>query len=124
LILPVENGILITAFGKRSREIKGQILLGFKLEDDEFEGVFIISPQLNNEVIIGCQILKEYGIEIHFRKGTIGYTRGCIYKQIRFEQEHSKGLELNSRQMKLHGAMSTPTVKGAFEWTKPKSYNN
>jgi hypothetical protein len=100
LILPVENVKLITAFGKRSKKIKSQTLLEFILQDDEFEGVFMISSQLNNDAIIGCQLLKEYGIDIHFGKGTIGYTRDCNYKLIRFEQEQLTGFDINFRQMK------------------------
>jgi hypothetical protein len=81
LILPVENVWLVTVFGKRSRKIKSQTLLEFQLEEDEFEGVFMISSQLNND-IIGCQLLKEYSVDIYFGKGTIGYTKDSEYKQV------------------------------------------
>jgi hypothetical protein len=33
---------------------------------DKFEGVFMISLQLTSEAIIGCQFLKEYGLNINF----------------------------------------------------------
>jgi hypothetical protein len=58
-VLPLENVVLVTAFGRRSRKIRSQALV------DIFEGVFMISPQLTSEAIIGCQLLKEYGINIH-----------------------------------------------------------
>jgi hypothetical protein len=62
--LPVENVVLVTAFGRRSTKIRKQVLLEFKIED-EFEGVFMISSQLNNDVIIGCRLLKDYDINLH-----------------------------------------------------------
>jgi hypothetical protein len=46
----------------------------------------MISSQLVNDAIIGCQLLKECGINIHFGRGTISYVRGGIYKQLDFEQ--------------------------------------
>jgi hypothetical protein len=69
-VLPVEHVVLVTAFGKHSKRIKQQALMEFATGNDLFESVFIISSQLTNEAIIGCQFLKEYGISINFGKGT------------------------------------------------------
>jgi hypothetical protein len=68
LILPIENVRLVTAFGRRSKKIKSQILMEFTLGEDEFEGVFMISSQLTNDAIIGCQLLREYNMNINFEK--------------------------------------------------------
>jgi hypothetical protein len=76
--LPVEHVVLVTAFGKRSRRIKQQALVEFAIGHDLFESVFLISLQLTNEAIIGCQFLKEYGISIDFGKGTFSYVRGDV----------------------------------------------
>jgi predicted aspartyl protease len=62
------------------------VLIEFKIGEYEFEGVFMISSQLVNDAIIGCQLLKEYGININFGRGTIGYVRNGIYKLLNFEK--------------------------------------
>jgi hypothetical protein len=54
--LPVESVVLVTAFGKRSKRIRKQALVDFTIGNDKFEGVFLVSLQLTNEAIIGCQI--------------------------------------------------------------------
>jgi PHD/YefM family antitoxin component YafN of YafNO toxin-antitoxin module len=59
LTLPVQGVHLVTAFGRRSEKIKLQVLLEFCIECDVFEAVFFISPQLNSEIILGCNFLKE-----------------------------------------------------------------
>jgi hypothetical protein len=69
-VLPVENVVLITAFERRSKKIRKQALLEFTIREDCFQGVFMISPQLTNEVIIDCQLMEEYGIKIKFCEGT------------------------------------------------------
>jgi hypothetical protein len=67
-VLPVGNVVLVTAFGKRSKRIKHQAFIDFTMGNDCFESVFMVSSQLKNEAIIGCQFLKEYGICINFDK--------------------------------------------------------
>jgi hypothetical protein len=62
-VLPVENVILVTAFSKRSKRIRRQALLEFSIGDDVFETTFMISAQLANDAIIGCQFLKELDSE-------------------------------------------------------------
>jgi hypothetical protein len=74
-ILPVENVILVTAFGKRTRKIKSQVLMEFAMGDDQFEVVFLLSPELTNEAILGCEFLKEYGLSLDFRKGDVCYEK-------------------------------------------------
>jgi hypothetical protein len=63
-VLPVENVVLVTAFGKRSKRIRHQALIDFSVGSDAFESVFMVSSQLTNEAIIGCQYLKVYGVII------------------------------------------------------------
>jgi hypothetical protein len=42
----MENVVLVTAFGRRLKKIRKQALIEFKIGEDEFEGVFMISSQL------------------------------------------------------------------------------
>jgi hypothetical protein len=79
--------VLITAFGKRSKRIKSQALVEFEIGEELFEGVFLISPQLINSAIIGCQFLKEYGITINFERESISYSRDGSIKEHRFSQQ-------------------------------------
>lgn len=54
-VLPVENAVFVTAFGRKSKRIRHQALIEFTVGHDSFESVFMISSQLTNEAIIGCQ---------------------------------------------------------------------
>jgi hypothetical protein len=83
-VLPVENVVLVTAFGKRSKRIRHQALIEFTVGSDVFESVFMITAQLNNEAIIGCQFLKEYGVSINFDRGTLSYVRGGVLREQEF----------------------------------------
>jgi hypothetical protein len=61
-ILPVEGVVFVTAFGRRSKRICRQALLEFSIGRDVFETILLISPQLNNDAIFGCQFLHEHGV--------------------------------------------------------------
>jgi hypothetical protein len=51
----------------------------------------MLSSQLTSEDIIGCQLLKEYGTNINFERGSISYVReGCFREQI-FDQQRAGG---------------------------------
>jgi hypothetical protein len=59
--LPLENVVLVTAFGKRSNRIRRQALIEFTIGNDLFEGVFMITPRLASEAII-CRLPIVKGI--------------------------------------------------------------
>jgi hypothetical protein len=81
-VLPVENVLLVTAFGRGSKRIRRQALVEFKIGQDVFETIFMISSQLANNSILGCQFLREYGFRINFDSETITYARdGAIKEQ-------------------------------------------
>jgi hypothetical protein len=73
--LPVEGVVLVTAFGRRSKRIRRQALIEFSIGQDVFETVVFVSPQLNNDAILGCQFLREHGVTINFRSETFVYVR-------------------------------------------------
>jgi hypothetical protein len=73
-VLPVENTVLVTAFGKISKRIRHQALIS--VGSDVFENVFMVSSQLTNEAIICCQFLKKYDVSVNFDRGTLSYLRG------------------------------------------------
>jgi hypothetical protein len=77
LTWPLEGVMLITAFGKRSNKVRKQAMVEFTIGEGKFEGVFMVSPQLTNDVILGCQFLEEYTVSIDLKKGkfNIHYRR-------------------------------------------------
>jgi hypothetical protein len=79
--------VLVTAFGKRSKRIRHQALIEFTVGEDLFESVFMISSQLTNDAIIGCQFLRVYGIVIDFHKGTFSYVRGTQLREHLFSSK-------------------------------------
>jgi hypothetical protein len=51
-----------------------------------FEANFFISPQLVNDAILGCQFMKDYGINLNFDKGNFSYFKGNEVKEHTFYQ--------------------------------------
>jgi hypothetical protein len=85
LTLPVQGINLVTAFGKRSKSIKLQLLTEFTIGKEMFEAVFLVAPQLNCDVILGCNFLKEYSIQLCFDTERIEYVRHGQTKSFKFE---------------------------------------
>jgi hypothetical protein len=86
--LPLENVVLVRAFGKRSKRIRQQALIEFTVGEDRFVGVFMVTPQLANEAIKGCQLLKEYGISLNFAKESFSYAREGELREHLFSQRY------------------------------------
>lgn len=84
LLLPVESVVLVTAFGRRSDRIKIQVYLEFTIGTDRFEHVFMVSSQLKEDAIVGCQFLKEFGVCIDFSKGAIRYVCNGVEREHEF----------------------------------------
>jgi hypothetical protein len=70
-VLPVENIVLVTAFGRSSNRIRIQAYVEFTIGADRFEQVFLVSAQLKNDMIIDYHFLKEFDVCIDFYKGAI-----------------------------------------------------
>jgi hypothetical protein len=128
-ILPVEHVVLITAFGRRSKRIRNQALIEFTVGEDSFESVFMISSQLNNDAIIGCQFLKEYGIVIDFHKGSFSYVRGTQLREHLFsskdgprygrskDQSETENLSLLDHTSRVQGPPPLPVCESNFPRT-------
>ena len=105
LTLPLSGVVLITAFGKKSNRIKNQALLEVQIGEDKFESVFLIVPQLINDMIIGCQLLQEYGIIFDFTDRALKYVKDGITKKYAFESEAEKlTTESNARRVQESAA--------------------
>jgi hypothetical protein len=102
-------------------------MLEFAIGEDDFEGVFMISPQLANEAIIGCQLLKECSININFERGSISYVRDGIFRQQYFEQKEEQKSELpgySSEDYRCYKASSTLLKQPQVKLNKKLRRNN
>jgi hypothetical protein len=126
LTLPVQGINLVTAFGKRSKSIKLQLLAEFSINEEKFEAVFLVAPQLNCDVILGCQFLKKYGIQLCFDLETVEYVRQGQLKIFRFKKVEDREKEVQTEEIKAlsyltaeenHGNDPGPTktIDGLFE---------
>jgi hypothetical protein len=84
LELKLQNTVLLTAFGGRSRRIRKQVFIPFIIGDDCFENVFLVSDQLVESLLIGADFLREYGFTINFKTNCLtyemeGYTKECKF---------------------------------------------
>lgn len=84
--LPLENVILVTAFGKRSNSVKKQAMVEFHIEKDLFEVNFFVSPQLVIDAIQGFQFMKENCISLNFEKESFTYVKKGLGQERPFYQ--------------------------------------
>lgn len=84
--LPLENVVLVTAFGRRSNRVKKQAMMKFSVGEDLFEVNFFITPQLVNDAILGYQLMKEYGIILNCEKESFIFFREGILREHLFNQ--------------------------------------
>jgi hypothetical protein len=67
LILPVIDGILISAWGSRTKRKWKKVLIKFKMGSSNYEQVFIIAGQLMSDVILGANVLNELEVVMDFK---------------------------------------------------------
>jgi hypothetical protein len=82
----INNAVLITAFGNRTKRLKKQEYLEFAIGQDVFENVFLVSPQLIGSVIIGRDFAKDCGLIIDFNDECIKYKRDRILRKCGFSR--------------------------------------
>jgi hypothetical protein len=98
--LPLENVVLVTAFGKKSNRVKRQALIPFAIGTETFETNFFVSPQLINDAILGCQFMRDYGINLNFERGTFTYAAGGEAKEQTFYQTSAGETLCSDRSVK------------------------
>ena len=82
--LPVVNGALITAFGSRSKRIKRQALIEFKIDGVSYEQVYMIAPNLVPVAILGINFLKETNVVINLTEGCFKTRRDGFHCEHKF----------------------------------------
>jgi hypothetical protein len=77
----------------------------FTIGGEEFEAVFLVAPQLNCDIILGCNFLKEYGIQLCFDTGRMKYVRQGQSKSFKFEvmDDKANGIEQVATE-KIYGS--------------------
>jgi hypothetical protein len=86
LVLPIQNVVLISAFGSKTKRIKNQAFLEFKLGKDVFEHVLLISSQLAADVILGSDFCSLHGFILNFSSKRIEYAREGQVRTVAFNQ--------------------------------------
>jgi hypothetical protein len=66
--LPVTGGVLMSAFWARSKRIRKQALIQFKIDDECLKKVFMIAANVMADAILGVNFLTDYEVVIEFRE--------------------------------------------------------
>jgi hypothetical protein len=96
LELKLQNTVLLTVFGGRSRRIRKQVFIPFVIGDDCFGNAFLVSDQPVEPSLIGADFLREYGSTINFKTNCLtyemeGYTKECKFtNNVETQQEQQK----------------------------------
>jgi hypothetical protein len=123
--LPLENVVLVTAVGKRPNRIRRRALIEFTVGNDLFEGLFMITPRLANEAIIGCQLLKEYGISLNFAKETFSYAReGELRENLFIQRSEIQKAPSNDRSVVEDPFRKHPTSRDQGPCKQPADGNS
>ncbi|KDR14848.1 hypothetical protein L798_11488 [Zootermopsis nevadensis] len=68
LRIPVVNGVLISAWGSRTKMIRKQALIPIKIDDQMYEQVFMVAPQLLAHAILEANILNDFQVVVDFKE--------------------------------------------------------
>jgi hypothetical protein len=84
LHIPVVN-CLSTAFGKKSRRVKRQALIEFKIGEQLYELTVIVAPELVTDIILGSDLMNEYAVNLYYSEGTFEMKLEGVYYQYNFQ---------------------------------------
>jgi hypothetical protein len=93
LQLKLQSTVLVTAFGSRSRRIKKEVYIPLFIGDDCFEHVLLVSGQLIESLLIGADLLQEYGMVVNFETNCLKYEMEGNMKECKFTDKAEAGLE-------------------------------
>ena len=83
----------------------------------------MISPQLTSEAIIGCKLLKEYGININFERGSISYAREGGFREQLFDHQVGSDVRSEDRSSEEHPVHNpSPTGQRPYNSTADREY--
>jgi hypothetical protein len=106
------------------KELKKQALIEFEAGNDQYELVFMISPQLTTEAILRSNFLNEYHVVVDFANRCFMTEQGCS------ESRHSFSYDVTADGASVNRQVLYPnqTVLQAFyapqtKHTRPKQAN-
>lgn len=67
-ILPVQSTVLLSAFGNKATRIRKRALLSFQINEDEFENIIRVCPQLISDIILVSYFLFNYEFAMDLEK--------------------------------------------------------
>jgi hypothetical protein len=65
LYIPVVNCLLSTAFGRKSRRVKRQALIEFRIGEQLYELTVIVAPAPVTDIILGSDLINEYAVNLY-----------------------------------------------------------
>jgi len=71
LELPTQHVSLLSAFNKKSNEVKKQAVLDISIGDFRINQIILLSPQLFTDAILGLDFLLDYHAVISFAQRSI-----------------------------------------------------
>ena len=66
LELGVQHAVLVTAFGNKSKRIRLQAMMPICIDDIVMDQIFVISPQLLSQALLGVEFCRMNNIIIKF----------------------------------------------------------
>jgi len=89
LSIPVVNCVLHSAFGKKSKRIKTQALVEFKLGNEIYEQVALIAPDLVVDMLIGVDFFDENKVHIDFHSKSFETRVGGVATSYKFYDDET-----------------------------------
>ena len=93
LYIPMTSAVLIWSWGNRTKKIRKQSFIPFRLGSDVFEKVRIIAPDMPADHILRVDFLNEFKVEISFKDRSMCTTSGHNIRRHRFLNEVMDGEE-------------------------------
>jgi hypothetical protein len=97
LHIQVTNFVLSSAWLSKSKKIKKQAWIEYKLGDDQFELNLMTAPQLATDVIFGADFLNDFDVVLDFSNCSFVTRHEDVVRKHRF----SYGVEICSQQTVL-----------------------
>jgi hypothetical protein len=91
LHIPLTSAVLISAWGNRTKRIRKQALIPFRLGNDVFEQVCIIAPAMLAPFILGADFLYESEVELSFKDKCMYTKNGGAVKRHEFVNQVADG---------------------------------
>jgi transposase InsO family protein len=78
LQIPIVNCVLVTAFGNKSKKIRSQALIEFKIDQTHYELAVILAPNMATDFILGMNFMIDYKVQINFPERIFKTSQGSI----------------------------------------------